>query len=390
MYDGPVIDCDVHNEWTAQKDLLPYLAEGWREYVVGPMDAGPIPMSVSGGYENPHGFDREDAWPPSGGPPASDPAFVASQLLEPFGIERAILSYATLLYSGSLPNPYFAAEVARAANDWLVDTWLAADSRFHGSILVANQLPDVAAAEIRRAGQNPRMVQVIMASNALGHPWGHPLFHPIYEACEELGLPIAIHAGGQGGANPPPTAGGAPNLYIEYHTLAIQGMMTGFVSFVSEGVFEKFPNLKLILVEGGVAWIPGMLWRFDSNYKGLRREVPWVKRLPSAYFRDHVRVTTQPLEIAPTDDYLLEALEAIDGQNTLLFATDYPHWDSDETTYIAQQIPPAWHSKVFYENALETFRWGDTAPAPRLRPRARRTGRALDVLRTDHRLRHPP
>jgi predicted TIM-barrel fold metal-dependent hydrolase len=173
-------------------------------------------------YSNPHGFWREDTIPDTEHFCGPDPAMTAAQLLDPYNIDRAVLTFEELLYVGNIPNPYFAAEIARASNDWLVAEWLPADERFYGSILIANQDPELAVEEIHRLGDDPRFVQIIMVNNGVGMSYGHPLFHPIYDAAAEYGLPVAIHAGQSGGVNPILSAGGHPNFYIEYHTLAVQ------------------------------------------------------------------------------------------------------------------------------------------------------------------------
>jgi predicted TIM-barrel fold metal-dependent hydrolase len=361
-YDGPVVDADIHQSWTSPEAILPFLSAAWREYVTGPGRAGLISMHPRG-FENPHGFDREDTFPAEGGPPGSSYELLRTQLLEPYNVAHGVLTHGSGLYSSGLSNPYFAAEVARACNDWTIDEWLSRDERLIGCILAANQLPDLAAAEIRRAAKrHPRMRQVILAGNGLGKAFGHPLYDPIYEAASELGLPITIHAGGGGmGGTNPPLAGGRINFYIEYHTLLIESMATHLVSFISQGIFEKFPDLKLILMEGGVAWIPALLWRFDSNYKRLRSETPWVKKLPSEYFHEHVRVTTQPLEISPDPEQMVKLLDYFGAEDILLFATDYPHWDSDDLDFIATKFPKAWLPKVFYGNAAKLFGFAPAA-----------------------------
>jgi len=138
----------------------------------------------------------------------------------------------------------------------------------------------------------------------------------------------------------------------------IQPVMTQVVSLIAHGVFEKFPTLKVALVEGGVAWVPALIWRMDADFKGLRRETPWLKRLPSEYFRSHFMLTTQPLEIAPKREQLIDLLRTFDGEHTLLFATDYPHWDTDDVDYIASRLPREWLPRVCYQNALEFYGWG--------------------------------
>jgi predicted TIM-barrel fold metal-dependent hydrolase len=100
-----------------------------------------------------------------------------------------------------------------------------------------------------------------------------------------------------------------------------------------------------------------VLWRFDMDYRGLRREAPWLRRAPSEYFYEHVRVTTQPLEVAPSHRHMLELLELIGAEDVLCFSSDYPHWDADEIRNISRSIPEAWHSKVFRDNAMELFGW---------------------------------
>jgi hypothetical protein len=134
---------------------------------------------------------------------------------------------------------------------------------------------------------------------------------------------------------------------------------------VTHGVFERYPELKLLIVEAGVSWLPWLMWNFDAHAKLLRRESPWVKRDPSDYIRDHVRLTTQPLESSPRSDQLIDLFEAVGGvEDILCFATDYPHWDGDDPTYIASRIPKAWWPKVFYQNALRLYGWKEEALAP--------------------------
>ena len=363
-----VIDCDVHHARRSDEELLDRLPRAWREYVLGPGKGGIVPLTVSDGYPNPHGFMRTDTYPEGGGAAGSDLALMDEQLLNPARIRRAVLTYGDDMHVSGHHNPYFATALARALNDWTVECWLDRDTRLTSSIIVACQLPDEAAAEIRRLAEEPRMVQVLLGDNPTKQPFGHPIFHPIYEAAAETGRPVAIHAGANDWANPPSTGGGTASTYLEVHTLWPQAVMTHFVSFVVHGVFEKFPDLRLLLVEAGSGWIAPLLWRFDTEYKGLRREVPWVRRLPSEYFAQHVWVTTQPLELSPEREQIVELLSWFGGEDKLVYSSDYPHWDADDLDHLRQRLPERWHAKIFRENAMRLYGWAE-ADLPSLRAR---------------------
>jgi len=111
----------------------------------------------------------------------------------------------------------------------------------------------------------------------------------------------------------------------------------------------------MIVIECGVCWVPPLLWRMDAEYRALRKEVPWVKRLPSEYFTDHIRFTSQPLEQAPKREHLHAVLEAMNARQTLMFASDYPHWDQDEVREIERALPDGWAPDVFGLNALKVY-----------------------------------
>jgi uncharacterized protein len=352
-----VIDCDVHHARRTDEELLGYLPKAWRDYVLGPGKGGLVPLTVRDGYPNPHGFHRADAYPEDGGPPGSDLVLMDEQLLTPNATRRAVLTYGDDMHVSGHHNPYFAVALARALNNWTVERWLDADERLVSSIIVPAQLPDEAAKEIRRVADEPRMVQVLLGDNPTKQPFGHPIFHPIYEAAAETGRPVAIHAGANDWANPPSTGGGTASTYLEVHTLWPQPVQTHLVSFVVHGVFEKFPSLKLVLVEAGAAWIGPLLWRFDAEYKGLRREVPWLRRLPSEYFADHVWATTQPLELSADREQIIAALSWFGGEDKLVFSSDYPHWDADDLDHLRHRLPEPWHAKIFRENALRLYGW---------------------------------
>ncbi len=347
-----MIDCDVHNDWASAQELMPFIDPNFRDYLErgelpGPTGAFPHAHRP---WLHPEGFMLTDLT--DDGHPGANFEVMREELLDRYNVDYVILTGEEAIEVSTLGNPYFATALASAYNNWMIETWLPKDHRLKGSIIIAPQDPEGAAAEIRRLGDHPDLVQVLMSSGSY-RPYGDPQYHPIWEAAAEVGLPIAAHLGGQGGLNYNPIGCGPTTFFWETHALLCETGMAHVASLIAHGVFEKWPTLKFVLIECGVAWLAPILWRLDADYKALRKETPWLKRLPSEYARDHIRLSTQPLEQPKKRDHLWHILEAIDGRHTLLYASDYPHWDFDDPTQI--KLPKEWHDDVFDGNARKLY-----------------------------------
>ncbi|WP_135552669.1 amidohydrolase family protein [Paenibacillus cymbidii] len=342
-----VVDADVHNAMKNGRELLPYLPRVWHEqWLEMGIGAARVYYSAVGGA-------MKDAMPPNGGGPGSDPAFMHEHLLKPNRIDYAILTSGIEI--SLYPDPDYANAVASAWNDWTIDNWLAKSPKFRGSVLINNTDPAAAAREIDRIGSHPGMVQVIMTS-ASSTLYGQRAFHPIYEAAERNGLPVAIHPGGEGrGISPAPTNAGYPTRYMEWHNILPTGYMAHVNSLVCEGVFEKFPALKFVAIEGGISWLPHLMWRMDKNYKALRSTTPWLKRHPSEYIRDHVYLTTQPIEEPANPQHLLQIFEMIGADKCVMFSTDYPHWDYDNPMMALPPMPRELKRRIMGLTAQELY-----------------------------------
>jgi uncharacterized protein len=359
-----LVDCDVHPIMKGGLgELRPFLSRAAQRRLglderrnlttVGHREAVSIPRNML--YVNQAGVLRDDARAPDGSAPGADPAFTAQQLLDANGISRAVLIGGEVLGLGAMPDPDAAAIIASAYNDWLAATWLAADDRYRGTLVVGAQDPSLAAREIRRAAENERFVAVLLPlTNLL---MGQRHYYPIYEAADEIGLPITVHPNSGEGIfrTSPPMAGGTPTYYVEWHTGLSQVFQANLISLVCHGVFERFPNLKVVMTEGGLGWIPDVLWRLDKNVKGLRDEVPWITRLPSEYVVDHVRFTSQPLPEPKRRHHLHVLCEIARADRTLMFSSDYPHWDFDDPRHALTLLPPEIRQRVKVDNAVETY-----------------------------------
>jgi hypothetical protein len=342
------IDCDIHPAVPGTQALLPYLDEYWREAVLTRgidrlnLDLTSYPPSAP--------LSGRPDWRPAKGNPGTDLGLAQRQALDHFGTRFAIcnlLHGAQILHSEDMGTVF-----CRAINDWLAQEWLAREPRLRASILVPIQSPALSVAEIERRAGDPRFVQVLvlaMGENLLGKR----AFWPIYEAAQRHDLPIGIHAGSS--YRHAPTSLGWPSYYLEDYVSYSAGFESQLLSLVSEGVFAKFPRLKVVLIESGVAWLPGFLWRADKTWRGVRAEVPWVKEPPSTIIRRHVRLTVQPFDAPPEEGQLDVLLEQVGCDDMLLFATDYPHWQFDGDDVLPKGFPAALARKIMIDNPLATY-----------------------------------
>lgn len=346
--DVDLVDTDVHITPRSLAALLPHLPARWRDYIresgVGSLESDLYPpgspLSAIPGSR------------PADGPPGSDPDLLRAQLLDPW---RTRIAVTHCIYGvDGIHNPDWAVAMARAVNDWQLAEWLTGEPRLRGSLVVANQDPQRAAAEIDRLGHLPEFVQVLMPVRAR-MPLGSRAFWPIYEAAARHGLAVGVYAGGAGGN--PITPVGAPSYYLEEYLVLAQAFQSQLVSLVSEGVLVRFPDLRIVLVEAGFTWLPPLMWRFDKNWKGLRREIPWVDRLPSEAIRESVRLTAQPLDEPDEPQQLLEVVDALGSDRMLMFSTDYPHHQFDDPARSAPiGLPADAMTRFLGRNALDTYR----------------------------------
>lgn len=342
-----LIDCDVHNRVPRVEALFPYLPPYWVDHVAQSVFKG---ASSSYHPKEAPPAARPGSAPPDG-PAGSSLAFLREQILDPLGVEVAILN---CLYAiDSLHNPEAAVAFASAVNDWQIAEWLDVEPRLRASIVVPVQLPELAAREIDRVAGHPGFVQVLLPARS-AHPYGSHLYRPLWEAIARHGLVAGIHFGGAPGN--PPFPSGWPSYHIEEYAGMAQVFQSQLASIVSEGVFDLFPMVRIALIESGCTWLPAFLWRFDKEWRNLRQLVPWVKRAPSAYIREHVRLTIQPFDAPPTTEELLATVGQIGSDELLLFATDYPHrHTADPLHAVLPRLPAGLAGKIRAGNARALY-----------------------------------
>ena len=340
------IDCDLHPTVPAMSALMPYLDEMWRETIVrrGIDELNTI------SYPSKSPLTGRADWRDSNGKTATTVERLGAEALDPFGTQIAICN---CLYGVQATfSEDLGAAVARAVNDWIAREWLDRDPRLRASIVVPQQNPELAAAEIDRCAADRRFIQVmLLVSGEL--PLGRRQNWPIYAAAERHGLPVGIHAGST--YRHPNSPVGWASYYSEDYINQAGAFQTQLTSLMAEGAFAKFPDLTFVLMESGVTWLPGYLWRLTKFWKGLRSEVPWVADPPATIVRERVRLTLQPFDGPPEPATITRFMEHMGSDELLLFSTDYPHWQFEGTEAMPAGLDPALARNIMVDNPLRTY-----------------------------------
>jgi len=347
-----VVDCDIHPVPKQARDVYQFLPQRWREHMEtfgdhirhGLTGQLPYPRMMASGM-------RTDSFPADGAP-GSDLPLMQVQHLDANGVEHGMLM---ALGRGGMEerNLDLGAALATAVNDWQLEYWVKPEPRLRAAIVVPQENQQAAVAEIERRADDPAFVQVSLSPRA-SDPLGHRQYWPIYAAAERVGKPVAMHVAGFGGGNPQ-SGSGWPTYYMQDHYAMTTNMQHNVVSLVFEGVLERFPGLRIVMIEGGFAWAPSLSWRMDKVWERMRKEVPHLKRPPSEYVREHFWFTTQPVEEPETPEYLRDICEWI-GWDRLMYSSDYPHWDFDNPRLAFKfALSEQEKAKVFRDNAKALY-----------------------------------
>jgi predicted TIM-barrel fold metal-dependent hydrolase len=281
------------------------------------------------------------------------------------GLDLAVLFPSRGLFVLGLDSPQvvgvdgleadFAAAIARAYNDWLKDFCDEHPKRLLGAGMVAPHDPQAAAAEVRRCVEKLGFKAIFLAPGCVNRrPWHDAAYDPLWAECERLNVPITFHGGGQTFLKPDFSLEILDKLMMWHTFNQPLGIMTVAVSLTSGGVLERFPKLRVGLLEGNCGWAPWLFDRLDEHWEWVGRyEVPELKKKPSEYFRTNCFLAVEAEEGTVT--HYVEWF----GDDNLVFSTDYPHADSKYPraveAFFELPLSDASKRKVLWDNWLRLY-----------------------------------
>ena len=271
--------------------------------------------------------------------------------MDAMGVDVAVMFPSPMLQLGLHPQVEVEVALGRAYNRWLTERVLAHEPRIRSMLYLPFNDPDAAYRMVKEMGE-AKGVAGFMVTSARHKPVHHNGYMKTYALLEEMGLPLAFHAG----YNWNDQAMGTMNKFISVHAIGfVFYNMIHLTNWIMNGLPERFPKLKVIWIESGLAWVPFMMQRLDNEYMMRSSEAPALKRKPSDYMRE-MFFSTQPMEI--TDMGALEqTFRMMNAETQLLYSSDYPHWDFDlpSTIYDLPFLSEQGKRNILGGNALKVF-----------------------------------
>ena len=331
LLDVPVVDCDCHlYETTALPEITrhienPSIRRSFERSSLAMAMHALIPGNLGDRTVAGRIKTDLDMQLPAGDMTGVHP--LASGLLnsmDQMAIDYSILFPTPMLTLGTHPQPEFEVELGRAYNRWLVRDVLPASPRIRTMAYLPLSDPDASVHVIEEFAEAPGVLG-FMVTAVRYQPIHQNRFMKVFAALNERRLPLAFHSGPNWTDRPFEQL----NRFMGAHALGFPFYaMIQLTNVVLNGLPERFPGVRFIYMEAGQAWVPFLIARLDNEYRLRSSEAPLLKRLPSAYIRD-MFFTTQPFERLDDPAHIQTFFELMNGENQLLYSSDYPHQDFD-------------------------------------------------------------
>jgi predicted TIM-barrel fold metal-dependent hydrolase len=343
---SPVIDASVHIFFNSSPELRSVMRE--------PFKSRGFPDYEMDWYGAPGGEYAEGTRGPDKQYPGSDPEFVGRQLFTDRGVDVAILHPMT---RGIMPDRHLGSAIAAAHNEMMVSRWLDAGefcARFRGTIRVNPD--DIAGAlrEIDKYKDHPRVVQIgiPLQSREL---YGKPQFWPLWDAAAEANLPVAAHIETGEGIAFPPTPSGKTRTYEQYLSFMGLNYLYHLMNMITEGVFERVPNLKFVWADGAADMLTPFIWRMDCFGRPHLEQTPWAPKMPSDYLPGHVYFVQGSLDGPGDTEFAGEWFGFTGKDDMVMFGSSYPHWHCGDVGALPRALSPEQRDKLCWRNAAELY-----------------------------------
>jgi predicted TIM-barrel fold metal-dependent hydrolase len=276
-------------------------------------------------------------------------------------LRKAIL-YPTigLLWEAEVEDPQLATAYTRSYNRWIVDMCKDGPGRLYPIAHIS--LVDVALAtiELERAVKDGCIGAMIFPFTMTGKAHGHPYYDPFWKMAEDLGIPIGLHPSFE------PTRFSVHQRFDElkqpepidfsfyFDVCVTQSLVQSFVTLFNYGTFEKFPKIKVVVLESQAGWIGNLLDRMDAVWEGPLKATTLLKEKPSFYFARNCWISADPDERALT--HIVEHV----GADKFFWASDYPHPDHTDDYLEALRgllapLSKETQDKIMYRNVEKVY-----------------------------------
>jgi predicted TIM-barrel fold metal-dependent hydrolase len=265
------------------------------------------------------------------------------------GVDAEVI-YGILAACAKMKDAEAADEMLRIYNDFLHDFSGYYPDRMIGLACLPHSNIEGAAREVRRVAKMG-MKGVELSCSWHMTPMWHPMWDPLWETVDETQLPLHFHTFP---ASDPELRKSLDPMIARRMTYSglcrfQMTLATILTDLMGAAVFERFPNIRVVLGESGIGWIPYVIDRMDFEYKDQYQDLK-LKKLPSEYWRAQCRATFQYDRVGTK---LIEDM----GVETLMWGSDYPHPDGvwpESARYIEDQfshLPAEIVHKMTCENA---------------------------------------
>jgi uncharacterized protein len=276
------------------------------------------------------------------------------EALDAGGMSMAVLFPTLGLFMPFLRDAEWAVVLCRAYNTMLYRDLTSQSPRLKGVALLPLQDPPAAARELERCVGELGLVGAMVSADSY-YLLGHARFDPIYATAQRLGVPIGVHAAGtdMGAAGHEPFP-----KFIQAHTCSHAfAQMRQITSMIFDGIPERFPELTIAYLEAGSGWVPYFLQRMDEEWeKRGHAEAKLLRKSPTDYVRQG-RIYFS----CEADEPLLPQALAYVGDDRIMYASDFPHWDHSYPKSVKElaerpDLSDDQKRKIFAENARRFYR----------------------------------